>query len=94
MEHASLFICRCEEVTMEQLEAAYRSGACTARQLKLKTRAAMGACQGRVCRYLLESWVQERDPRSPRDAELLSYRPPVRPVTFGQLAKDAASWSE
>lgn len=86
--HSSTILCRCEEVTMSQLEEAYVTGACTSRQLKMKTRATMGACQGRVCRQLLETWINEKQPESPRDAELLSYRPPIRPVTFGQLAKD------
>lgn len=86
MKRPSMIICRCEEVTLAQLETAYGSGCHTSRQLKMKTRAAMGACQGRVCRHLLETWVHARNPESPRDPELLSHRPPVRPVTFGQLA--------
>lgn len=87
MKPSSLILCRCEEVTIEQLEQAYESGSCTSRQLKMKTRATMGACQGRVCRHLVETWVQEKTPEAPRDSELLSYRPPIRPITFGQLAK-------
>lgn len=88
MHPSSLIICRCEEVTVEQLEQAYESGCHTARQLKLKTRATMGACQGRVCRQLLETWVHAQIPGALPDAELLAYRPPIRPVTFGQLAKE------
>ncbi|CAM4185758.1 (2Fe-2S)-binding protein [Paenibacillus macerans] len=87
MQRRSTVICRCEEVTLEQLEAAYASGCRTSRQLKMKTRAAMGACQGRVCRNLLETWIHAKDPESSRDAELLACRPPIRPVTFGQLAR-------
>jgi bacterioferritin-associated ferredoxin len=88
MNCSSMIMCRCEEVTLVQLEAAYESGCRTPRQLKMKTRAAMGACQGRVCRQLLEAWIHTKNPDSPRDPELLAHRPPVRPVTFGQLAKD------
>jgi bacterioferritin-associated ferredoxin len=87
MSTSNLIVCRCEEVTMEQLEEAYQSGCCTARQIKMKTRATMGACQGRVCRQMLDAWVHLKNPQFPRDAEQLSYRPPIRPVTFGQLAK-------
>lgn len=88
MNGSYMIMCRCEEVTLVQLEAAYESGCRTSRQLKMKTRAAMGACQGRVCRQLLEAWIHAKNPDSPRDPELLAHRPPVRPVTFGQLAKD------
>lgn len=88
MIQSSIIVCRCEEVTIGQLEDAYRSGMCTARQLKLKTRAGMGACQGRVCRRLVEAWIGELVPgKTQHDIELLSHRPPIRPVTFGQLAK-------
>ncbi len=90
MNSLSLFVCRCEEVTLSQLEEAYESGCHTSRQLKMKTRATMGACQGRVCRHLLETWTHNRNPDAPRDSELLSVRPPIRPITFGQLAKGEA----
>ncbi|WP_219838497.1 (2Fe-2S)-binding protein [Paenibacillus sp. R14(2021)] len=87
MKESSFIVCRCEEVTMEQLESAYQSGCCTSRQLKMKTRATMGACQGRVCRRLIETWLYEHDPKASPNAELLSCRPPIRPITFGCLAK-------
>lgn len=89
-----LTICRCEEVTLKQLEEAYESGCRTSRQFKMKTRATMGACQGRVCRYLLETWVQAKNPPALPDPDMLPSRPPVRPVTFGQLAKEEALWTE
>ncbi|MEC0123436.1 (2Fe-2S)-binding protein [Paenibacillus pabuli] len=90
MKRSSMIICRCEEVALIQLEAAYESGCHTSRQLKMKTRAGMGACQGRICRHLLETWVHAKNPESARDPELLPHRPPVRPVTFGQLANGEA----
>ncbi|MGW9527565.1 (2Fe-2S)-binding protein [Paenibacillus terrae] len=82
-----LLVCRCEEVIMAQLEQACRMGVDTVRQLKMATRVTMGACQGRVCRPLVESWFYSQYPAARREAELLSQRPPVRPVTFGQLAE-------
>ncbi|GMA61911.1 (2Fe-2S)-binding protein [Alicyclobacillus fastidiosus] len=87
MSTSSLLICRCEEVRVEDLEKAYANGAVTSRQLKMNTRATMGACQGRVCRHLVEAWVHEMNPLAPYTTENLSYRPPVRPMTFGELAK-------
>lgn len=81
-----LIVCRCEEVTLDQLEHAYISGATTSRQLKMKTRATMGACQGRVCRHLVNFWLEKKDPHATQGVEQLSYRPPIRLVTFGELA--------
>lgn len=81
-----LIVCRCEEVTAEQLEHAYLSGAITSRQLKMKTRATMGSCQGRICRNLVDFWLEKKDPQAIKGVEQLSYRPPIRFVTFGELA--------
>lgn len=84
----SLIVCRCEEVTITNLEDAYHSGANTSRQLKMKTRATMGACQGRVCRNLVDLWIGNKDPLAAKGVEQLSYRPPIRPITFGELAEE------
>ncbi|WP_028776994.1 (2Fe-2S)-binding protein [Shimazuella kribbensis] len=82
----SIIVCRCEEVTVENLEDAYHTGAITSRQIKMKTRATMGACQGRVCRNLVDLWMGNKNPLASKGVEQLSYRPPVRPITFGELA--------
>lgn len=83
----NVVVCRCEEVTMVALEDAYRSGVTTSRELKMKTRATMGYCQGRTCRHLVDAFIHQMAPDSPHVAERLSYRPPIRPVTFGELAR-------
>lgn len=85
-----VLVCRCEEVSIAQMEQACRMGVDTVRQLKMATRVTMGACQGRVCRQLVESWFYNQVPAARREAELLSQRPPVRPVTFGQLAEGSS----
>ena len=42
-------ICRCEEVSLGRLEAALADGASSIGEVKLRTRAGMGRCQGRYC---------------------------------------------
>jgi len=44
-----VFVCRCEEVTREELEAAIEDGAVTMNEVKRWTRAGMGLCQGKTC---------------------------------------------
>lgn len=80
-----MIICRCEEVSVEQLERAWASGLRSGRQVKMRTRATMGACQGRVCRALVEAWLGSQAPDEP-ESEQMPARFPVRPATFGQLA--------
>lgn len=88
MKQSDFIVCRCEEVTLQQLEQAYAAGAKSARELKMNTRASMGACQGRVCRRLVETWLENKQPGTPHDVELLSYRQPIRSITFGSLAEE------
>ncbi|HYF93031.1 MAG TPA: (2Fe-2S)-binding protein [Symbiobacteriaceae bacterium] len=82
MKDDDLIVCRCEEVTLQELRDAISRGAATSRQLKLATRAGMGFCQGRTCRVLIERLAGDE----PADSSGLAVRPPARPITFGQLA--------
>ena len=46
-------ICRCEDVTREDILAAINDGCRTLDEIKRITRAGMGPCQGRTCRNLI-----------------------------------------
>jgi thioredoxin reductase len=46
---AGTILCRCEDVTRAEIDAAIGEGAVTVNQLKAWTRAGMGPCQGRIC---------------------------------------------
>ena len=70
-------ICRCEDVPWSAVAAADDM-----RDAKLKTRAGMGPCQGRVCGGALEFLK-----RWPRD----TVRPPLIPITLGELAEVGAA---
>lgn len=82
-----MVICRCEEVRLEELEAAIEDGATTSQELKLKTRAGMGTCQGRICRLLLECLAEEQEEGLLTNASRLTIHYPVRPVYLGQIKK-------
>lgn len=76
-----LIVCRCEDVTLAQIEAALADGAASPAEVKHRTRAAMGACGGRTCRPLLERLLAERPPGT-----AFSERLPARPLTIAELA--------
>lgn len=46
-------VCRCEEITEEEILEAIRSGRHTLKSVKRATRAGMGPCQGRTCGALI-----------------------------------------
>lgn len=77
-------VCRCEEVTYEELENTVQNYNCTARELKLRTRAGMGYCGGRTCRGMIEAFVENKQ-LLPGEEVPLKYQAPIRPIPFGKL---------
>lgn len=73
-------ICRCEEVTTQEVVRAVMAGAHQVKEIKLRTRAGMGSCQGRMCAVSVASvtakhlGVPLQFPGAP------SIRPPAKPV--------------
>ncbi|WP_066067467.1 (2Fe-2S)-binding protein [Neobacillus soli] len=83
-----IVICRCEEVTYGQLQATAEEHKCTARELKLRTRAGMGFCGGRTCRPSLDRILESVIPNIAPGEIPLKYQPPIRPVTFGTVGEN------
>jgi len=80
-------VCRCEDVTRAEIDAAARDGARDMNQLKAWTRCGMGPCQGRTCGdvagALLALHVGSREA-----AGCFTGRAPLRPVSLAELAGD------
>ncbi|MHC0038476.1 (2Fe-2S)-binding protein [Pseudoneobacillus sp. C159] len=81
----NMIICRCEEITYEQIQTTFDKHQCTARELKLRTRAGMGFCGGRTCRPILDRMMENFIPTISHSEIPLKYQPPIRPVSFGKL---------
>ncbi|WP_409175294.1 (2Fe-2S)-binding protein [Brevibacillus fortis] len=90
MESHPLIICRCEEVTLAELVETAQTYQCTARELKLRTRAGMGCCGGRTCRILIDQIIQQVTSQVPSHTVPLGYQPPIRPVSFQMLGGQRA----
>lgn len=80
-----VIICRCEEVTLKQLEDTAKQFNSTARELKLRTRAGMGFCGGRTCRPAIDDVLLKVTNAAPSDSIPLKVQPPVRPISLAQL---------
>ncbi|WP_163971912.1 (2Fe-2S)-binding protein [Oceanobacillus halotolerans] len=79
-----MIICRCEEVTYKELAETANKYNCSARELKLRTRAGMGYCGGRTCRNMVDKLAA--DLTDERQTQItLKYQPPIRPIHFGDL---------
>jgi NAD(P)H-nitrite reductase large subunit len=78
-------ICRCEDVTATEVRAAIDAGACNAQEVKMRTRAGMGSCQGRVCRPAVEAMVGVTGEGVLRSNSAMTVHLPVRPVSLQDL---------
>lgn len=59
MEKKDRIICRCEEISEEEIRTAVREGYTSIKSVKIRTRAGMGICQGGICRSLIRSIISE-----------------------------------
>lgn len=80
-----MIVCRCEEVALEDIKNTAEKYQCSAREVKLRTRAGMGYCGGRTCRPAVDAVLQEVTGEKPGDDMPLKVQPPVRPVTLSTL---------
>lgn len=55
----SIYVCRCEEVTLGEIKRAIMEGADSVRAIKVRTNAGMGVCQGMTCRKNIEKILRE-----------------------------------
>ncbi len=80
-------VCRCEEVTAGQIREAVAAGHENSNQVKFFTRCGMGPCQGRQCANAVAHIVADARGKSVAETGLFRGRPPVSPLTLGQLAQ-------
>ena len=80
-------VCRCEDVTREDILAAINAGCRTLDEIKRVTRAGMGPCQGRTCRNLIAQELAKIYGMSVEDVLMPTFRAPVEPVKVGVLAQ-------
>ena len=82
-----MLVCRCEEVTAAEIKKAIAEGARDVTGVKRRVRAGMGLCQGRTCEKLVQQILCSELGLAPDSVGHTSARPPVRPLTFGELAE-------
>jgi thioredoxin reductase/bacterioferritin-associated ferredoxin len=78
-------VCRCEDVTRAEIDAAVDAGAVEINQLKHFTRCGMGPCQGRFCGDIVQELTSLRSGRAREAVGYFTGRPPLRPVPLGAL---------
>ena len=78
--------CRCEEILLEEIVAVFAAGAQTVDDVKRRTRAGMGACQGIYCVPAIAAMAAQATGMPIDRVAGMTMRPPVRPTAMEALA--------
>lgn len=79
-------VCRCEEVTAQQIVETVALGCPGPNQMKSFLRCGMGPCQGRLCGLTVTELIAEARGVPPSEIGYYRLRPPVKPITVAELA--------
>jgi len=80
-------LCRCEDVTLAQVDSAIADGAREAAQVKLWTRAGMGPCQGRMCHPSIVAALCRGTAKGPAEVGPYGVRAPIKPLDVETLLR-------
>ena len=81
-----IFVCRCEDVTVKEIEHAQSLGLETVEEIKRYTGVGTGPCQGKECMATLARRLVVQGGASRQALQPFTSRPPLEPVTFASLA--------
>lgn len=82
-----IIICRCRDVTLEDVEKVLNEGIEDIESLKRILGIGMGPCQGRTCIPLLISILSRRLKKSPEELLIPKVRAPIVPLPISLLLK-------
>lgn len=88
MMKEKIIVCRCEDLTLEDVEKAIDEGYTDLEELRKKLRIGMGPCQGRVCLPIVMRILERRTGKKIPKTSIPTSRPPVIPVSLGTLASE------
>ncbi|MGH2558066.1 MAG: (2Fe-2S)-binding protein [Thermomicrobiales bacterium] len=81
------YVCRCEEIGAQEVRDAIAEGARSVNDVKRRTRAGMGVCQGIYCVGPIADLIAAETGLSLGEIVPMTARPPVRLVPLGLLAE-------
>ena len=79
-------VCRCEEVTAQQVHDMAAMGCEGPNQMKAFLRCGMGPCQGRLCGLTVTELIAAQRGTTPAEVGYYRLRPPAKPITLSELA--------
>lgn len=84
-EQGASIVCRCEDVTAEEIRALVDGGADSLKQVKLNARVSMGPCQGKTCIALVMRELSAKTKKPVGDLTAPKYRQPIKPIKIASF---------
>ncbi len=81
-----VIVCRCEEVSAGDIRHFVDIGCHGPNQAKAYGRCGMGPCQGRQCGLTVTELIADARGVSPAEVGYYRIRPPIKPISLGELA--------
>ena len=79
-DHEEIYICRCEEITLDEIQMWIDRGYDTFNELKRIMRVGMGPCQGRGCQDIILREISKKTGKPLSEIESGRVRQPVKPI--------------
>src|SRR6185436_2899583 len=87
-----IVLCRCEDVTLADLEHSVDRGYTDIEEVKRYTGFGTGPCQGKECLALVATCLAQITQRPPAEIPPFTARPPIAPTTIKLLAMDPGAF--
>lgn len=86
-QKAHSLVCRCEEVSVEEIERAIDEGYTDYEELRRYLRIGMGPCGGRTCRVITLGILARKTRKNIKEIGFGTFRPPSMPIKFDSIIK-------
>ncbi|MBA1333938.1 MAG: hypothetical protein HPY66_0331 [Firmicutes bacterium] len=87
MSQNKTIVCRCEDLTLEDIRELIKKGYKSVDEIKRISRCGMGPCQGRTCRDIVLSELAKAEGKDISELKMSTFRPPVKPVKLGLIER-------
>jgi len=85
---SDIIVCRCEDVTLQQVEDLIDGGITDPEEIKRFLRIGMGPCQGRTCGKLVTRIIAQKTGKPAREVKSTTKRPPLVSIRMHELLGD------
>ncbi len=86
-EKKNEIVCRCEEITTEEIEKAIDEGFTDFEELRRYLRLGMGACGGRTCKEIAMRILAKKTGKKIEEISTMTHRPPSFPLPFSAILR-------